>query len=72
MSKIFNQKILSERLREQRLEKKLSVEKLAKEIDSTGASISEWENGRGMIVENLFKLAVFYDVSLDYLVGLID
>lgn len=65
--------IFAERLKELRLENNLSMEKLAKLLGTTNASICRWENGvhdiKGI---ELFKLAQFFGVSAGYLIGLED
>ena len=65
--------IFAERLKELRTEKNLSMDKLAKLLGTTNASICRWENGVHDIkgVE-LFKLAQFFGVSAGYLIGLED
>lgn len=66
-------KVFAERLRELRTEKKLSMKALAKEIGASDVAINNWEN---MINEPkityLFRLAKFFNVSSDYLIGLDD
>ena len=63
----------AERLKELRLENKLSMLKLAKLMETTDASISRQENGVHDIKgEELFKLAQIFGVSADYLIGLED
>ena len=66
-------KIFAERLRELRTERKLSMKALAKEIGASDVAINNWEN---MINEPkityLFRLAKFFNVSSDYLIGLDD
>jgi len=64
-------KIFAERLKELRLEKGLSIEKLAKQIGIGHASISRWENCQAIVNgEQLITLAKFFNVSIDYLLGL--
>ncbi len=61
------------RLKELRLEKGLNQIVLAKELQVSKGVISLWENGlREPTLSNLVTMATFFDVSLDYLVGLID
>ena len=63
----------SERLRELRLEKKLSIMDLSKEIKVGVGSIFRWENKQADIgASQLVVLAKFFDVTTDYLVGLED
>jgi len=60
-----------ERLRELRTAKEMSVEKLAEIIGVSGASVSCWENGINDIKsEYLIRLAKFFGVTTDYLLGL--
>lgn len=57
-------------LKELREEKGLSQRQLAILVDIKQANISRWEAGK--IVPNVidcWKLADFFDVSIDYLVG---
>ena len=58
------------RLRELREEKGLSQRQLSKLVDISQANISRWE--AGLIIPNVidcWKLAEFFDVSVDYLIG---
>jgi len=46
---------------------------LRKIIDVSNMAISRWENDKTDIVsDNLIKLVKFFDVSVDYLLGLED
>lgn len=63
----------SERIKELRLEKKLSILQLSKEIGVSDATICRWENNKTDVTgENLITLAKFFKVSSDYLLGLED
>lgn len=63
----------SSRLRELRQEKGLSMKQLAKNIGTTDAAISNWENGINEPKLSYLKaLAVFFGVTSDYLLGLED
>ena len=65
--------IFCKRLRELRLEQGLSKAQLAKNINVSDVAVSRWENGkRTPNIEQLRKLALFFNVSSDYLLGLID
>lgn len=65
--------IFSQRLRELRQEKGLSMKQLAKEINTTDAAISNWENGvNEPKICYLKAIAIFFNVSSDYLLGLED
>lgn len=60
-----------QRLKELRTEKGLSLLALGKIIEISDATICRWENNQTDIVsENLIKLALFFEVSTDYLLGL--
>lgn len=63
----------SERIKELRSSKGLTMEKLGKDIGSTRATICNFENGqRKPSLDMLIKLADYFDVSIDYLVGRTD
>ena len=66
-------KIFGERLKELREEKELSKLALAKTLQISDAAIGRWErNERDITSHYLIKLADFFDVSIDYLVGRTD
>ena len=66
-------KVFCERLKELRIEKKLSKVQLAKEIDCSDVAIGRWENEQRIPnIEEVVKLAKFFNVSADYLLGLSD
>ncbi len=59
-----------ENLKDLRTEKKLGQVELATAIDVSKGIISLWENGlREPNMSSLIKLAAFFDVSIDELVG---
>ena len=61
------------RLRELREDRHISQDNLALELQLSNASISNWETGKQIpTAEAIFKLADYFDVSADYLLGLID
>ena len=63
--------IFSERLKELRIEKGLGQTDLAKEINVSKGIISFWENGlREPKLSNLIALAQYFEVTIDYLVGI--
>nr|WP_194949949.1 helix-turn-helix transcriptional regulator [Anoxybacillus flavithermus] len=65
--------VLGDRLKRLRLEKKLTQEELGKKINVTKVSISGYENGnRTPDTETLQKLADFFNVTTDYLLGRTD
>ncbi len=58
------------RLKELRLERGLSQRELAAKVNIKQANISRWESG--LVVPNVndvWTLADFFDVSIDYLIG---
>lgn len=70
MIKIFRE-VLPSRLKEARIKNGLTQEEVAKELKVTHATIGNYENGkREPDIEMLGKLAVFYEISVDYLLGL--
>lgn len=71
--KSYDAKILGERLKALRTEKNIGQNLLAKELELSNASISYWETGKQMpTAEAIFKLANYFDVTSDYLLGLKD
>ncbi len=65
--------IFAQRLRELRQEKGLSMKQLAKELGTTDAAISNWENEiNEPKISYLRSIAMFFNVSADYLLGLED
>lgn len=58
------------RLKELRIEKNLTQTKLAENFGITYSNIGEWERGKSEpSIEMIIKLADFFNVSIDYLVG---
>ena len=63
--------IFAKRLKELRIEKNLSHLQLARELNVSNAAISRWENQlRVPNIIELKKIAEFFNVSADYLLGL--
>ena len=63
--------MFAQRIKELRLDKNIGQEELAKRINVSKGIISLWENGlREPSMRSLIVLAKFFDVSIDYLVGL--
>ena len=59
-----------ERLRNLRREMDLTQERLADIMETTQRKISYWESGKTEPdLYSLWKLADFFDVSIDYLLG---
>lgn len=62
-----------ERLRDLREDRDLKQTDIAKILQSSQQQVSKWETGEQMMgVDKYIKLAVYYNVSVDYLLGLID
>lgn len=63
--------IFAERLKELRTEKGLSIQGLSKDIKIGVASICRWENCQADVKgSQLIVLAKYFDVTIDYLMGL--
>ena len=66
-------KVFAERLRELRTEKGMSMKQLAKEIKTTDAAISNWENNiNEPKITYLKVIAIYFGVTTDYLLGIED
>ena len=64
---------LYQRLRDMREDHDLSQADIAKVLQTTQEQVSKYETGKQMMgVDKYIKLAKFYNVSLDYLTGVID
>lgn len=62
--------IFGNRLKNLRLEKQLTGEELGNALNVTKVAISNWESGnRSPHHEMLSKIARYFDVSVDYLLG---
>lgn len=67
----FDVKVFSERLKYLRTEKSIGQNLLAEKLQLSNASISYWETGKQIpSAEVVFKLAKFFNVSADYLLGI--
>lgn len=63
----------AQRLKELRIEKGLSIQGLARKIKIGSSSICRWENQQADVKgSQLVILAKFFDVTIDYLMGLED
>lgn len=60
----------NEKIRYLRERKGLKQEEVAKLLDTTQQQYSRYENGTEMPYSLLIKLALFYNVSTDYILGL--
>ena len=71
--KIFDRQTLGERLKLLRNEAGIGQNKLAKDLQVSNASISYWETGKQEpTAEAICKIAQYFNVSADYLLGLTD
>lgn len=58
-------------LKELRLKKSLTQEELAKELNFSMSVVNKWENGKkNPSVDSLKILAKYFDVTIDYLLGI--
>ena len=61
------------RIKDLREDNDIKQSSIAKLLQTTQQQISKWETGVQMMgVDKYIKLAQFYNVSLDYLLGVID
>lgn len=73
MAKFVETLVFGERLKDLREEQQLSAVKLSKELGVDDTTIGRWE--KGLMVPNiihLYRIAVYFGVSADYLIGLED
>ena len=71
--KEFDRRIFGERLKQLRKDAGIGQNQLAEQLQLSNASISYWETGKQLpTIEAVFKLAVYFGVSADYLLGLKD
>lgn len=62
-----------ERLKDVREDRDLTQTDIANLLKTTRQQISKWEIGEQMMgVDKYIKLAIYYNISVDYLLGLID
>ena len=58
------------RLKELRVQEGVSQKELAKDLNMSAGNLCDWEKGRTEPdIERLIRLADYFDVSLDYLMG---
>ena len=69
--KVFDNVQFSERIKALRNEKGVGQNKMAEDLSVSNASISYWETGKQIpSAEVIFKMATYFGVSADYLLGL--
>ena len=62
--------LVAQRIKDLMKSEKLTQMQLAHAIEVGQSSISDWLNSKSEpSIENLWKLADFFDVSVDYLIG---
>lgn len=67
----FDIKEFGEKLKYLRKEANIGQNQLAETLKISNASISYWETGKQLpSAEAVYKLAVFFNVSADYLLGI--
>ena len=63
--------IISNKIKQLRMERNLSQQEVSNAICVSQRTVSSWENGENEPKASyIVKLAKFYDVSADYLLGL--
>ena len=71
--KNFNAKEFGEKIKYLRKEAGIGQNKLSEILSVSNASISYWETGKQLpSAEAIYKLAKFFDVSADFLLGIED
>ena len=71
--KVFDRRTFGERLKQLRTETSVGQNKLAEDLQISNASISYWETAKQEpTAEAIFKLAQYFNVSADYLLGITD
>ncbi len=69
--KEYDSKMFAENLKSLRQEKNVGQNELARTLNLSNASISYWENCKQEPTASaIFKLAQYFGVSIDYLLGL--
>jgi len=66
-------KIFGERLKELKEEKHISTKQLAEILGVNRSTIVRWESNQILpSIDHLYKIAVYFGVSADYMIGLED
>ena len=69
----FVEKVFAEKLRELRIEKKLSTVALGKILNVSNSTVCRWEKCEIIpTITHLYNIAIYFCVSTDYLLGLED
>lgn len=62
-----------QRLKDIREDREINQETIAKVLKTTRQQVSKYETGKQMMgIDKYIKLAKYYDISIDYLAGIID
>ncbi len=62
---------IGEKLKELRIQNKLTTRELAKELNTSDASISRWENNINKLdIETLIKYCEYFSISADELLDI--
>ena len=70
---MIREMIFKENLKELLLQYNMSQARLAKEIGVSQRAVSKWLIGQAEpTATNLFKIAIYFDISLDFLLGIKD
>ena len=70
---MMSSEIFSERLRDLRLSRQLTMEQVANEVGIGKSFLSQVESGKKSVsFEKLVRIADFFEVSTDYLLGRTD
>lgn len=73
MEKFVESLVFGERLKDLREERNLSALKLSTELGVDDATIGRWEKGKMVPnIIHLYRIALYFGVSSDYLIGLED
>lgn len=66
----YSQEVIGKNIKQERIKKKWSQEKLGQKIHTTGKQISNYENGKTTPpIDVLFQLCEIFDCELGYLLG---
>ena len=67
---MVDNKIFAERIRNLRIDKKMTQQELANIVGLTSTGVSYWESGKAIPnFETMTKLSNYFGVSIDYLTG---
>lgn len=64
--------VLYHRIKELCSQKGITISKLESDLEFSNGSIKKWENASSPSVEKILKIAIYFDVTVDYLLGRTD